>query len=59
MNKQANYFFLSSFFFVVLIIMEFTDIYEPPIWFKVFLIILCVAFLISGFTNRTKDNNKE
>jgi len=57
MNKQTNYFFLSGFFFVLLIIMEFTDIYEPPIWFKVFLIILCVAFLISGIANRMNKNN--
>jgi len=59
MNKQTNYFFLSGFFFVILLLMEFTDIYEPPIWFKIFLIIICIAFLISGFVNRTKNSNNE
>lgn len=56
MNKQTNYYFLSGFFLVVLLISQFTDVYKSPTWFKAFALILCVAFLISGFTNKT---NKE
>ena len=54
-NKQINYYFLSGFFFVVFLISQFTDVYKSPMWFKAFALILCVAFLISGFANRTKD----
>ena len=59
MNKKTNYFFLSGLFFVVFLVMEFTDIYEPPTWVKAFLIILCITYLISGFINRTKNNTTD
>ncbi|MBK9042937.1 MAG: hypothetical protein IPN97_06980 [Saprospiraceae bacterium] len=57
MNKQTNYFFLAGLFFVVYLVMEFTDIYGDSGWFKAFLIILSVTFLISGISNRRKKNN--
>jgi len=59
MNKQTNYYFLSGFFFVVFLISQFTDVYKSPTWFKAFVLILCVAFLISGLANKNKDNKNE
>ena len=56
MNKQTNYFFLAGFFFVVFLVMEFTEIYGDSRWFKAFLIILSVTFLISGIAIRKKKN---
>ena len=57
MNKQTNYFFLAGLFFVVFLVMEFTEIYGDSGWFKFFLIILSVTFLITGISNRKKKNN--
>lgn len=59
MNKQTNYYFLSGFFFVVFLISQFTDVYKSPTWFKAFVLILCVAFLISGLASKNKDNKNE
>ncbi len=53
MSEQTNYYFLSVFFFVMFLLMEATDIYEPPPWFKAFLLILCTAFLVSGLNKKT------
>lgn len=57
MNKQTNYYFLAGLFFVVFLVIEFTGIYGDPGWFKAFLIILSVTFLITGIANRKKKNN--
>jgi hypothetical protein len=57
MNKQTNYIFLAGLFFVVFLVMEFTEIYGDSGWFKAFLIILSVTFLITGIANRQKKNN--
>jgi hypothetical protein len=57
MNKQNNYFFLAGLFIVVYLIMEFTEIYGDSGWFKAFLIILSVTFLITGIANRNKVSN--
>ncbi len=57
MNKQTNYFYLAGLFFVVYLVMEFTNIYGDSGWFKAFLIILSVTFLISGISKRRKKNN--
>ncbi len=57
MNKQTNYFFLAGLFFVVFLVMEFTTIYGDSGWFKAFLIILFVTFLITGIANRNKKSN--
>ena len=54
MNKGTNYFFLSGLFLVVYLVVEFTDIYGSPGWFKAFVLILTVTFLIIGLSNRTK-----
>lgn len=54
MNKSTNYFFLSGLFLVVYLVIEFTDIYGDPGWFKAFLIILTVTFLILGYSTRRK-----
>lgn len=59
MNKQINYYFLSGFFFVIFLISQFTDVYKSPKWFKAFVLILCVAFLISGFANKTKKEKTD
>lgn len=55
--KQTNYFFLAGLFFVVFLVMEFTEIYGNSVWFKAFLIILSVTFLISGIAKRKMKNN--
>lgn len=57
MNKQTNYIFLAGLFFVVCLVMEFTEIYGDSVWFKAFLIILSVTFLIACIANRKKKNN--
>lgn len=57
MNKQTNYFFLAGLFFVVFLVIEFTEIYGNPSLFKAILIILSVTFLITGIANRKKKNN--
>jgi len=57
MNKQTNYFFLSGLFFVVFLVIEFTDIYGDPAWFKAFVLILSATFLISGIASKKKKNN--
>ncbi len=57
MKKQNNYLFLSGLFFVAFLVVEFTDIYAPPIWFKAFVIILCITFFISSLERKIKNNN--
>jgi hypothetical protein len=57
MNKQTNYYFLAGLFFVVFLVMEFTEIYGDSDWFKAFLIILSVTFLLIGIANRKKKSN--
>jgi hypothetical protein len=57
MNKQTNYFFLSGLFFVAFLVVEFTDIYGNPGWFKAFVLILSTTFLISGIAIRKKRNS--
>jgi len=57
MNKQTNYFFLAGLFCVAYLIIEFTEIYGDSGWFKAFLIILSVTFLITGIANRNEKSN--
>jgi len=57
MNKQTNYFFLSGLFFVAFLAAEFTEVYESPGWFKAFVLILSITFLISGIAGRKKKNS--
>lgn len=56
MSKPTNYFFLSGLFFVVWLVVEFTDIYGDSGWFKAFLLILSATFLLSGIAGRKKEN---
>ena len=42
-------------FLVVYLVVEFTDIYGNPGWFKAFLLILTVTFLIIGLSIRTEN----
>lgn len=55
MNKKNNYFFLSGLFLVVFLVLEFTDIYGNSGWFKFFVVILSVTFLISGLSMKRKE----
>ena len=57
MNKQINYYFLAGLFFVVFLVIEFTEIYGDSGWFKAFLLILSVTYLLSGIANRKNKNN--
>ena len=56
MSKETNYFFLSGLFFVVWLVVEFTDIYGDSGWFKAFLLILSATYLMSGVAGRKKTN---
>lgn len=58
MLKSTNYLFLSVIFFVVYLVIEFTNIYGDSAWFKAFLLILCFTFLVSGISIKLKKNNK-
>ena len=58
MKKQTNYFFLSGFFFVIFLAVQFTSIYGNSAWFKAFLLILCIAFFISGFYTIRQKNKR-
>ena len=57
MNKHTNYLFLSGFFLVVFLIAQFSDIYQPPTWFKAFILILCFTFLVTGLSNKIKNKS--
>jgi hypothetical protein len=57
MNKKTNYFFLVGFLFVVYLVMEFTNIYGDSTWFKAYLIILSVTFLITAVANRNQKSS--
>jgi succinate-acetate transporter protein len=62
MKQQTNYFFLSGFFLVVWLVTTFFETFATPTWFKVFILILCVTFLIMGISNiskKGKQNNQE
>jgi hypothetical protein len=56
MSKPTNYFFLSGLFFVVWLVVGFTDIYGDSGWFKAFLLILSTTYLMSGVAGRKKEN---
>ena len=55
MNKRSTYLFLSGFFLVVFLVVEFTDIYGDPGWFKFFLLILIATFFISGISIKREE----
>jgi len=57
--KTNNYFFLSAFFFAVYLIFEFTEIFGDSSWFKFFLVILFITFLISGISIKLKKNKNK
>lgn len=54
MNKKNNYLLLSCIFLLVFLVLEFTDIYGNPQWFKFYTIILFSTFLISGLSIKKK-----
>lgn len=56
--KPNNHLFLSAFFFVVYLIVEFTEIYGDSTWFKAFLLILGATFLISGISRKRKKKKE-
>ncbi len=55
MKKSNNYLLLSALFFTGYLVIEFTDIYGDPVWFKSFLIIICATFLINGISLKRKN----
>jgi hypothetical protein len=57
MTRKKNYFLLSGLFFLVFLVLEFTDIYGDSGWFKAFVLILFVTFLISGIAIEMNKNN--
>lgn len=58
MNKQTNYFFLSGLFFAAFLVVQFTDIYGNPGWFKAFALILSLTFLIVGVARKTPTDKE-
>ncbi|MFC0605407.1 hypothetical protein [Winogradskyella pulchriflava] len=54
MKKSTNYLILAGLSLVLYLVIEFTDIYGNPGWFKFFLVLLGVTFLISGIALRRK-----
>lgn len=59
MKKSNKYLLLAALFFVGYLVIEFTDIYSDSTWFKFFLILICVTFLISGVSQKRKEWIKE
>lgn len=59
MQKGNNYYLLAALFLGFYLVVQFTDIYGKSTWFKAFLIILGVAFLISGLSNKKNNNNQQ
>jgi uncharacterized membrane protein YhdT len=55
MKKSTNYFILTGLCIIGYLVIEFTDIYGNPGWFKFFLIILGVTFLSSGISTKKKE----
>lgn len=58
MDKKPNYFFLAGVFFVAYLVVQFTDIYGDPTWFKVFVLIVSGSFLVSGLLSNKKEEDK-
>lgn len=56
--KHNNYFILAGLFFVSFLVIQFTDIYGDPVWFKAILIISGITFLLSGISMKKKSNNE-
>ena len=50
MNNKAKYFLLSIVFILVFLVLEFTDIYGDPKWFKIYTIIVFFSFFIGGLS---------
>ena len=59
MKGAPNYFLLSALFFTVFLLVQFTDIYGNSTWFKFFVILLSVTFLVSGIQQRKKSKSEE
>ncbi len=58
MKTADKHVFLSALFLAVYVIIEFTEIFGDPTWFKFFLIIAFVTFLISGVSQKIKNQKK-
>ena len=54
MKKSNNYLLLAGICVVAYLVIEFTDIYGDPGWFKFFLVLLGITFLISGISLKRK-----
>lgn len=55
--KSNNYLIFSGISIGVYLIVEFTEIYGHPTWFKAFSFILGATFLISGISLKQKEKN--
>ena len=55
MNKKTNYLILSCIFLIAFLVLEFTDIYGDPQWFKFYTLILFFTFLISGLRVKREE----
>ena len=55
MKKSTNYLLLAGLFIIGYLVIEFTDIYGDPGYFKFFLVLLGATFLISGISINRKE----
>ena len=55
MKTSKNYLLLSALFLTAYLVVEFTDIYGDPGWFKFYSLICCAAFLIGGISLKRKN----
>jgi hypothetical protein len=59
MSKRQNYFLLAGLFFVGFLLLEFTTIYGDPGWFKAFVLIAGITFLISALASQQKPDGAD
>jgi hypothetical protein len=50
MNNKAKYLLLSIVFILVFLVLEFTDIYGDPKWFKIYTVIVFFSFFLGGLS---------
>lgn len=54
MNTKSNYFLLAGLFSVFFLVVYFTGIYGDSAWYKAFLLILILSFVIGGVSHKNK-----
>ncbi len=55
MKKSTTYLLLAVVFSLTYLIASYTHLYESPVWFKAFILILAITFWISGIFQKQKE----